>query len=62
MSTLGLLDVCEMSDILNEFITDINAVGTDHVKAEWPDLWDTYCRACKFFDLDPETLGEVKNG
>ena len=44
-------------DILREFMEDVEAVGIESVREDWPDLAITYRHARKYFKLsveDPE--------
>lgn len=35
----------EAERILAEFVADVRAVGPSVLKAEWPDLYVTFCKA-----------------
>ena len=42
---LGYLAASGMHDILQEFVTDVEAVGLDTLRCDWPDLAVTYAKA-----------------
>jgi hypothetical protein len=49
----------DMRKVIKTFIDDIEAVGVEHVKSEWPDLLKTYIQACEAIGIgiSPEAEG-----
>jgi len=43
----------ELLSIVREFMADVDAVGVDYVKEEWPDLHVTYMRAADLLKVQP---------
>lgn len=49
------------TNILREFVDDVEAVGIHQIENEWPDIAETYKHAKKFLgDIEDETIKPFK--